>query len=518
MVRNDRASKWRTIVATSFVSFFLCLSQSSRLLAAPDADLVKRGEYLMRAGDCVACHTAPGGKPLAGGLYMKTPFGEISTPNLTPDKATGIGSWNDDDFYRAIHEGIGQHGEYLYPVFPFPWYTKITREDALAIKAYLFSLPPENSPRKPLKLAFPFNIRAGLLTWRTLFFKAQTFTPDPAQSAEINRGAYLVEGLGHCGECHNRNNLLGASNWSGKLEGGEIEGWYAPNITSDGRQGVGSWTPDQIVTFLKSGAAPGKGVAVGPMLETINDSLRHLTDPDLHAMAAYLKSVAAKETTKPAAAATPAVAGAQVYLSYCAACHQVDGKGVPGAIPPLAGNGALTAKGGENAVRVVLGGLPAAHGLAPMPALGQGMSDADIAAVINYARTAWGNTAAGDVGAGLVADLRSKTHTLLAANTPGGCPSIADASLAKGIADAGVATQLKGVDAADMLDQIDAIVSKLKASAPGASDDDRVNALTAAYCPVVEADKTVAPNARAARLGNFSSLVYGQIKKSTHHP
>ena len=226
-------------VSTLFVSVAWLMVTTVGTQAADDA-LIKKGEYLMRAGDCIACHTAPGGTPFAGGLYMPTPFGSISTPNITPDKDTGIGTWSDDQFYHAVHDGIGHKGEYLYPVFPFPWYTKVTRDDVMAIKAYLFSLKPEHAPRKPLQLAFPFSIRTALLTWRTAFFKAETFKPDPSASAQVNRGAYLVEGLGHCGECHNHNNVLGASDWSGKLEGGEIDGWYAPNITSNGKEGVGA--------------------------------------------------------------------------------------------------------------------------------------------------------------------------------------------------------------------------------------------------------------------------------------
>ena len=202
---------------------------------------------------------------MRGGLGMSTPFGTIFTPNITPDKATGIGNWTDDQFYRAVHQGIGHGGEYLYPVFPFPWFTKVTHDDVLAIKAYLFSLTPVNAPRKPLKFMFPFNIREALLTWRTAFFKPATFVPDKSKSDEVNRGAYLVEGLGHCGECHNHNNLLGASDWSGKLKGGQIDGWYAPNITSDGKEGVGQWSTDQIVAFLHDGAAPHGGIVLGPM-------------------------------------------------------------------------------------------------------------------------------------------------------------------------------------------------------------------------------------------------------------
>lgn len=479
---------------------------------AADAQLLARGEYLARAGDCVSCHTAPDGKPYAGGRYMPTPFGQISTPNITPDKTTGIGDWSDDDFYRAMHDGIGRHNEYLYPVFPFPWFTKVTRDDVLAIKAYLFSLAPENAPRQPLKLAFPFSIRESLLAWRTGFFKAGTFAPDSQSTAQINRGAYLVEGLGHCGECHNRQKLFGASDWSGKLEGGQIEGWYAPNLTAGGSDSIANWSSDQLVTFLKSGAAPGKGVALGPMRETIDNSLRYLSDDDLAAMAAYIKSATANESAKSTSQAgqAPTRAGGEIYLSACAYCHAPDGRGVPGLIPALAGNPAVTAQGPENVIRVVVGGLEASHGLAPMPAAGVSMSDADVAAVVNYVRTSWGNKAEANAGAGTVSDLRSKTRTLLAGNLPNGCPSIPNPELAKSVDK--VRGQLNGLDLANMLPRIDGMLPQLKSS--GVNDDDIVNALTAAYCPVVMADSAASTADRASLLANFSELVYGQLKNS----
>ena len=507
----------------AFRSVLLALGLTSSCLmfvgdaGAADTDLVKKGEYLARAGDCIACHTAPGGKPFAGGLMMETPVGSISTPNITPDQKTGIGTWTDDQFFRAMHEGLGQHGEYLYPAFPFPWYTNVTRDDALAIKAYLFSLAPENAPRKPLTVGFPFDVREGLLAWRSLFFKAKSFTPDPSQSEQVNRGAYLVEGLGHCGECHNHNNLLGASDWSGKLQGGQIEGWYAPNITSDGREGVGNWSEDEIATFLKTGATPGKGVALGPMMETINDSLSHLTDGDLHAMAAYLKAVAAKEKFKPTPSASDAskqVAGEQVYLTNCASCHRPDGHGVMGAIPALAGNGSVTAQGPENVMRVVLGGLDASHGLAPMPAVGQGMTDTEIADVVNYVRTAWGNTASPDAQSGLVGTLREKTKSVLAANEPA-CPPIGDPALSRLFETSGVNEQIKGITLVNMLQRVDAFAPKLQAGLSGQKGDDVVNALVAAYCPVVAADKSLSAADRATRLGNFGGLVYGRLRTNT---
>jgi mono/diheme cytochrome c family protein len=496
-----------TAVATAFIA-----GAAGRARAAANEQIVKQGEYLATAGDCVSCHTAPGGQPFAGGLYMPTPFGEISTPNITPDKTTGIGDWSDEEFYRAMHEGIGRHNEYLYPVFPFPWFTKVTRDDVVAIKAYLFSLPAVNAPRKPLKLAFPFNIRESLLAWRIAFFKPATFAPDPQHTDQINRGAYLVEGLAHCGECHNRHLMFGASNWSGKLEGGEIEGWYAPNLTDAGQDSIAAWSGEQIAKFLKTGADPKKGVALGPMRETIDHSLSHLSDDDLLAMATYIKTATANETTRTAAAeaAPPARAGGEVYLTSCAFCHQPNGEGIPGMIPALAGNPAVAAEGPENVIRVVLGGLEASHGLGPMPATGQAMSDGDIAAVVNYVRASWGNKAPSNAGPGNVADLRSKTRTLLAGNLTEGCPSIPNPQLAKTVA--GVRDQLSGVEPANMLPRVDAMLPGLKTS--GASDDDIVNALTAAYCSVVTSHNAP-PAQRAVLLGDFSVLVYGQLKHKT---
>lgn len=477
-------------------------------------DLIARGEYLARAGDCVACHTEPGGKPFAGGLYMPTPVGSISVPNITADKKTGIGDWTDDQFYQALHEGIGKGGEYLYPVFPFPWYTQITREDAMAIKAYLFSIPPVDAPRKPLKIGFPFNIREALLTWRTAFFKAHDFQPDPKLNPKQQRGQYLVEGLGHCGECHNAHNVLGASQWSGKLEGGMIEGWYAPNLTSDGKQGIGGWSEDELAQFLKTGAAPGRGVVLGPMQETISESLHYLTDDDAHAIAAYLKSFPADQThpdTKPAVYTSVDAPGAGVYLSNCASCHGLGGAGIAGQIPALKGNGAVLAQGPENVIRVVLGGLPATHGLAPMPAVGASMSDQDIADVTDYVRNTWGNAAPASAQAGTVGALRGQTQTLLAGNLTDTCGP-ADPAIAP-LLQGDIAAGLRRVDEGDLLQVIDALLPKVKQAEPKLGTEATVNTLTAAYCHVLADGPPLQQPAKAERLGNFSSLVWGQLNR-----
>jgi mono/diheme cytochrome c family protein len=402
---------------------------------------------------------------------------------------------------------------------PFPWYTKVTHDDVMAIKAYLFSVAPVHKPDKPNEMAFPFNIREGLVAWRAAFFTEGTFKPDPAKSDQLNRGAYLVQGLGHCGECHNGNNLFGASAAAGRLQGGPIDDWYAPNITGDTLEGVGGWSQDQLATFLKTGAAPaGAGVALGPMMETIHNSLQYLTDDDIQAIAAYLKAVPGKATYQDRPQVAVTRTGGDIYLSYCASCHQQDGKGVPGQIPPLAGSGAVKAKEADNVIRVVLGGLPATKNYAPMPALGSGMTDQQIADVANYIRTAWGNGAPATAEAGTVGKLRGETHTLMAVNGLNGCPTnLTPSDIQKAIAgpDGQFGSQLKGITDANLLETVDAMVPKLKAAAPHAKTADLVDGMTEAYCPILLNDKGLTEPQRAARLGAFAEILYGQLVRTT---
>ncbi len=499
----------RASVAAAFL--FAGLMQAAR---ADDAQ-VKRGEYLARAGDCIACHTSPEGKPFAGGRYMPTPFGDISVPNITPDKATGIGNYTDEQFYRMMHEGLDNEAKYLYPVMPYPWYTQVTRDDALAIKAYLFSIPPENAPRKPTHMRFPFNIRDTLVTWRTLFFTAHDFQPKAGLSPKEQRGQYLVEGLGHCGECHNAHNVLGASQWSGDLKGGQIDGWYAPNLTSDGKQGIGQWSEDDLATYLKTGAAPGIGVVLGPMQETIYDSLRYLNDDDLHSIAAYLKSfppAESKEAATPAAYTSAQPPGSAAYTTHCSACHRLDGGGVAGQVPALKGDGAVLAQGPENVVRVALGGLTASHGLAPMPAVGAAMTDEEVAQATDYVRNAWGNHAPATTGPGMVADLRQRTQTLLAGNMPNACKADSNPDIAK-ILTRDTEYKLRQVNTGDLIQTIDELLPQVKQAAPQMNGDELVNTLTAAYCGVALDDPSLTQAQRAERLGNFTSIVWGQLNQ-----
>ena len=466
----------------------------------------------------MSCHSVPdGGQPFAGGdSEIPTPFGTIASPNITPDKATGIGNWTDDDFYRAMHRGVGKNGEYLYPAFPYPWYTKVTRADVLAIKAYLFSLPAAHAPHKPNHLAFPFNIRSGLAVWNAAFFKPGTFRPDPKKSAEVNRGAYLVEGIGHCGDCHTPKNIAQAPIRSEAFAGELIQNWFAPNITSDPREGIGDWSEEQLVTFLKTGAAPGSGVAVGPMAETIHNSLRYLSDDDLHAIAAYLKSTPPEAPFKqnvPSALQRPAPVGADTYLTDCAFCHQLNGRGVPGSVPALTGNGLVTAGGPQDVIRIILGGHFADDNYAIMPAVGADMTDQQVADVANYVRTAWSNRAPATAEPGMVAEIRKVTHSLLAGSSAEGCPAVSPPTLAKTIDDPknGIIDLMKDITNANIMQNIDQIVKRLKSNNPQAKRADIVNSLTIAYCPIAAPDGRLATPQSRRQLNRFSELVYAEL-------
>src|ERR1700728_365292 len=258
------------------------------------ATLLARGEYLTRAADCAACHNAPNGKPFAGGLPFKLPFGTIYSTNITSDRETGIGSWGDDDFVRALHRGIAPGGRNLYPAFPYTSFTAMSRDDALAIKAYLFSLPQQHIANKENDLSFPFNQRWGMAFWNLAFLSDRRFAPDPAQSAAVNRGAYLATALGHCGECHTPRNLAYGLESGRAFAGEALQDWYAYNITSDKRSGVGAWSDAQLASYLSSAHARDRGAAAGPMAEAVENSLQYLTSEDVGALVAYLRTVAAQ--------------------------------------------------------------------------------------------------------------------------------------------------------------------------------------------------------------------------------
>ena len=377
-------------------------------VATPSLDattqVIKNGEYLARAGDCVACHTAPGRPEFAGGRAMATPFGNLYVPNITPDDETGIGKWTADEFYRMMHTGISRDGSLMYPAMPFASYTKVTRADSDAIYAYLMSVVPVKQRNRLHELRFPFNKRELLVGWRALYFKEGEYVPDPNQSAQWNRGAYLVEGLGHCSMCHTAINRLGGSSEEQAFEGGMIpnQNWYAPSLTSNREAGLGSWSIKDIVDLLQVGVS-NRGTVYGPMAEVVYNSLQYMSDADTEAMAVYLKSLPQRDAEPPptsqARLVDPGVMelGRGTYATQCAICHGAEGKGFPPHFPPLAGNQSITMSTPVNPIRMVLnGGYPPGTKKNPrpygMPPYSHLLNDAEVAAVVTYIRVAWGNS------------------------------------------------------------------------------------------------------------------------------
>jgi mono/diheme cytochrome c family protein len=369
------------------------------------------GEYLIHAGDCSSCHTSESGV-FAGGVKLNTPFGYMLGPNITPDKTTGIGLWSSADFYRALHEGVNREGSDLYPTMPYVAYTKVSRADSDAMYAYLRTVAPVAHAVDVNHLMFPFNQRWTMGVWRALYFTDGAFVATAAKSAIWNRGAYLVEGLGHCSECHSPRNVLGAIKSSERFEGADIEGWYALNLSDDMTTGLGTWSIDDIVTYLKSGVLKDKTASIGPMAEVIDNSLRYMTSADLQAIATYLKSIAADSPlqTKGPEIDPTHVAGARLYIEHCMACHQAKGEGIPNAFPALVNNGTVIAANPADILNVMLRGIPVQHERGPMPAFAARLSNDQIASLANYMRTSWGNAAKPNVTAQMVEKLRSQVE------------------------------------------------------------------------------------------------------------
>lgn len=388
-----------------------CLPSLATAATAPS--VIEQGAYIARVADCRACHTGPGARPFAGGLPMNTPFGTLNSPNITPDRATGIGDWSDDDFYRAVADGIGRRGEYLYPAMPFTSFTKMTRSDILAVKAYLFSLQPVAAPPVPNRMAFPFDIRMTLFAWRELYFHRGLYKPDPKRPAAWNRGAYLVEGAGHCGECHSPRNLLGATETQNSLAGGQLDEWRAPNISADPRWGIGDWSVDDIVAFLKTDSEMSEGVAFGPMMTVVHDSLNFVSTDDLQAMALFLKSGPERRPSVPPQVASAADLGhgQTLYRDNCAKCHQDEGVGFSGVVPRLAGDPAVVSAHPNNLIAAVLNGLHGSGTYGTMPGFVRELNDQDVSDIANYVRASWGNHAPTNATPLLVANVRSRMTT-----------------------------------------------------------------------------------------------------------
>jgi len=388
------------LLITSICLLLTCLVSINARGA--DYTTIERGRYLVEAGDCASCHTAPGGQPFAGGLAVSTPFGNIYSSNITPDRTTGIGNWSEQDFYNAMHSGMRRDGKHLYPAFPYLWFSKIAPDDVRAIKAFLDALPAVRQDNRAPSLPWPLSARGVMSVWNTLYFDEGSFIPNPAKSAQWNRGAYLVEGAGHCGACHTATNMLGAPKADKRLAGGEFgQHWYASGLTGNLRDGLGGWSANDIVEYLKTGSN-ARSAAAGPMTDVIKNSTRFLSDGDLQAMAEYLKDMPAEKGKSDAPLSEKdkrALShGQALYFDNCTACHLAGGTGLANTFPPLANNSAVQSPLADSVIHIILsGGKEAVTSSKPtglaMPAFGWKFDNADLADLANYVRNAWGNRA-----------------------------------------------------------------------------------------------------------------------------
>jgi mono/diheme cytochrome c family protein len=385
------------------------------------ADIVKRGEYLAKAADCMVCHTAPGGAEYAGGLAFPLPFGTLYSTNITADKETGIGNYSDRDFLDAVQRGIRKDGARLYPAMPYTSYTFMTDADVLAIKAYLLSLPAVHSENQDNTLQFPFNQRWSMLLWSTAFNPDRRFAPNTEKSAEWNRGAYIAEALAHCGDCHTPRNLAFALDNRRKFAGAVAAGWRAYDITSDKGTGIGSWSDEEIFSYLAKGHAVGRGTASGPMGEAVDHSFSQMDPADIRALVTYLKSVPAVASSEPATIAPPAPAspkeggavsdtlGGKVFAQACASCHSWTGVSAVSPFATISGSRAVNDPSATNVAQIVISGTRRfAPGGLSMPAFGSTYTDTEIAAVANYVTGRFGSVAS-KLTANDVADLRGQT-------------------------------------------------------------------------------------------------------------
>lgn len=359
--------------------------------ADPASDLIARGEYVTRAADCAACHTAQGGAAFAGGRAFNLPFGVLYSANITPDANVGIAGYTDDEWVRMLHDGVGRGGKHLYPAMPYPSYSQISRNDALSMKAYLMSLKPVNTVPPNNQISFPFNVRFGMIFWNLINNPGKPYQRDFAKSDIYNRGGYLVEALGHCGECHTPRNFMMGLKQSQKLAGAEQVGWLAYNLTNDSASGLANWSDTELAQYLSTGQADGHGPASGPMAEVIQNSLRYLTADDISAMVTYLRNVPAKPGGPPAFLANAVIPpvdalGARLFAQACSGCHLPNGTGRQSAWAALKGAHTAADPAGQNLVQILSEGtqIETSEGAMFMHPFTGAYTDTELAALSNY--------------------------------------------------------------------------------------------------------------------------------------
>ncbi|MEW6122161.1 MAG: c-type cytochrome [Pseudomonadota bacterium] len=484
---------------------------------ADDAALVDRGAYLARAADCMPCHTGDPKKPYAGNLAFNTPFGTMFSVNITSDPTYGIGTWTFDDFKNALHNGVRKDGAFLYPAMPFDAYTGISDDDLKALWAFVRRIPAVAEPRKPNELSFPFNVRLGLLAWRELFFDAAYWKATPGKSDQWNRGAYIAEVLGHCSDCHTPRNLMGAVKQKQHFLGADIDGFWAPSIDTAQLKKDG-WTKDTLVQFFTNGSVPGKTEVFGPMAEVVRESLAYLTPADREALVTYLLDSPPPKDVPAPQAASPLPAdvfqrAAQSYVDNCAPCHGAGGAGNANVIPSLKDNPAVVAAEPYNVIMAVLGGLPAGGTYGPMPSFAGRLSDQQVADLVNYVRTSWHNGGLANATPAMVAAWRAT------ANVPDygtqqasafDCPKVGGAPGNTGPDAQAVAALTKMMQGGERQTRV--LIAAYQNAASDTSAGTVVDALTAAYCPVVA--QTQLPDwQKAGELHRFTLQVAAAISE-----
>jgi mono/diheme cytochrome c family protein len=515
--RRDARAKKNPVVAGMSAALLLLATANAGATAvdAPSAD-VQAGRYLADAAHCDACHTSRPDQPFAGNVPIVSKFGTMYSSNITPDPKTGIGQWTEAEFTSALRLGKGRHGEYLYPSMPYTDFTKISDADVHSLWLYFRSIRPIVEKQKPNAMSFPFDVRPGIAAWQAVYFRPGRYVPDTSQSSEWNRGAYLVEGLGHCGACHTPKNFAMADKTQQALQGAATgDNWFAPNISGSRFSGIRDWSEAQIVNYLKTGHNDKNVAAVGPMLETIAEGTQKLAPADLQAIAVYLKNQAPEKTAahELASALSPErkAAGAAVYAANCAACHGSDGKGVDGIAPALAGNSAVSAAGPQNTIHAMLAGFVPNGRWGAMPSFAQALDSQQITDVANYVRTAWGAQVASNATVSGVNTMRdavdSEDPRIVGALT---CPEVQESEVdPKTTAEVQTLAKAPGDPAVPAR-----LVRDYNARHPGGDKSRAVNVLAGLYCRSLMANGSGSVIDRQTRVIRFTARVAAESTAS----
>ena len=497
MLRCMRVQLASVSLAILFLSYHV---QSAEKPATADlSELQRRGAYVATAAGCDSCHTTPHGAAYAGGAALKTPFGDIYPPNITPDTHDGIGTWSQAEFNKALREGVAKNGEVLYPAMPYTHYTRMSDADLAALWEYIRTRKAVKHAVPANTFRFPFNVRPALSVWQSLYFHPGRLEPDPKRSAEFNRGAYLVNALGHCGVCHTPKNLAQAPVSGRELGGAEISGWYAPDISASSSSALQEWSQADLVRFFKTGARGENTKTVGPMQDVVHGSLRLLTDADRQAIAVYLKqqpAPASSAEVKTVALPTERLeAGRVAYVEHCSTCHQRNGAGQPGIVPALADNPVVSAREPDNVIMAMLEGFKPQGSWGAMASFADTLSNQQIADIANYVRVAWNNGAEPNATEWSIDRWRSLAQPAGAGQSAGLlCPNLSRSVLEPALHSGSDALRRSASDDG----QLHSLVQHYREARPGSSQAQVIEALSTAYCREMSAEGLSRPRAAAA--------------------